>query len=134
MRDYQWAQIREQQAAAAQARAEAAVAQPDFDDPAALVAPVVMPAPRPATATRAPVPDRSGVEEDQELVLEDLTREQVLARRDRAAVYHQVVLDHIVRYGETSAQRLFTQAFVATVQRLSGLGHLELGYTPWGQA
>ncbi|MFB7260644.1 hypothetical protein ACFCXH_00520 [Streptomyces nojiriensis] len=136
MREHRWAQVREQQAAAAQARAEAATAasQPDVDVPAAPVAPVVGPAPRPAADTPAPVPEHADVDEDQELVLEYLTREQVLDWRDRAATDHQVVLDHIARYGETSAQRLFTRAFVATVQRLSGLGHLELGYTPWGQA
>ncbi|MFJ3728551.1 hypothetical protein ACIPYQ_39115 [Streptomyces sp. NPDC090045] len=136
MREHRWAQVREQQAAAAQARVEAAAAQPDFDVPAAPLAPVVVPAPRPAADIPAPAsaPVRADVDEDQELVLEDLTREQVLDWRDRAAADHQVVHDHIARYGETSAQRLFTRAFVATVQRLSGLGHLELGYTPWGQA
>ncbi|MGW1008239.1 hypothetical protein [Streptomyces sp. NPDC002520] len=54
--------------------------------------------------------------------------------RNRAAADHQIVHDHIARYGEHSAQRLFTRAFVATVQRLACLGHLDLGYTPWGQA
>ncbi|MFD7020869.1 hypothetical protein [Streptomyces sp. NPDC059928] len=44
------------------------------------------------------------------------------------------MFDHIDRHGELSAQRLFTRAFVAQVQRLSGLGHLDLGYTTWGQA
>ncbi|MFI7103210.1 hypothetical protein ACIBK8_28115 [Streptomyces sp. NPDC050161] len=63
------------------------------------------------------------------MVLEDLTREQVLDWRNRAAADHQVVHDHIERYGQTSAQRLFTRAFVAQVQRLSGLGYLDLGYT-----
>lgn len=60
--------------------------------------------------------------------------------RDRAAADHQVVLDHIARYGETSAQRLFNREFVATVQRLSGLGHLEpmagrerAVLPPWGR-
>ncbi|MBT2406277.1 hypothetical protein J7I97_03635 [Streptomyces sp. ISL-87] len=133
IREHRWAMVREQQAAAAKARAEAAAAvQPVVDVPASPVAPVVVPAPRPAVV--APVPERADVDEDQELVLEDLTREQVLDWRDRAAADHQVVHDHIARYGEMSAQRLFTRAFVATVQRLSGLGHLDLGYTPWGQA
>ena len=45
-----------------------------------------------------------------------------------------VVHDHITRYGEASAQRLLTRAFVATVQRLADLGHLDFGYTPWRQA
>ncbi|MFD9807675.1 hypothetical protein ACFWZZ_10540 [[Kitasatospora] papulosa] len=60
------------------ARAEAAAAtQPEDVVPAAPVAPVVLPAPRPAAAP-APEPETADVDEDQELVLEDLTREQVL--------------------------------------------------------
>ncbi|MFI1255352.1 hypothetical protein ACH4U6_16430 [Streptomyces netropsis] len=43
------------------------------------------------------------------------------------------MFDHIDRYGEHSAQRLFTRAFVVQVQRLDDLGHLDLGYTTWGQ-
>ncbi|MEU9607459.1 hypothetical protein [Streptomyces sp. NPDC048057] len=54
--------------------------------------------------------------------------------RNCAAADHQVVHDHIARCGEHSAQRLFTRLFVATVQRRSGLGRLDLGHTPWGQA
>ncbi|WP_280868762.1 hypothetical protein [Streptomyces sp. SAI-127] len=41
---------------------------------------------------------------------------------------------HIDRYGEVSARRLFTSRFVDQVTPLSGLGHRNLGYTPWGQA
>ncbi|MCQ8772082.1 hypothetical protein [Streptomyces telluris] len=104
--------------------------QPEDDVPATPVAPVVLPAPRSAAVTPAPEP--AGV--DPGLVLEDLTREQVLDWRNRAAADHQIVHDHIARYGEQSAQRLFTRVLVATVQRLSGLGHLDLGYTPCGQA
>ncbi|WP_432246681.1 hypothetical protein ACRAR1_29495 [Streptomyces sanyensis] len=119
----------------AKARAEATAAQPAdvvADEP---VAPVVLPAPRPAAAIApAPQPEPADVDDDQELVLEELTREQVLDWRNRAAADHQLVFDHIDRYGEESAQRLFTRAFVAQVQRLSGLGHLVLGYTTWGQA
>ncbi|QCX74637.1 hypothetical protein C9F11_04670 [Streptomyces sp. YIM 121038] len=67
---------------------------------------------------------------EREVVLADLSREQMLDWRTRAAHDHQVVFDHIDRYGEASAKRLFTR-----VQRLSGLvGHLDLGYTPWGPA
>jgi hypothetical protein len=128
---HEWDLYRERQAAAAQARAEAAAARAS-DVPAVPVAPVVLPAPRPAIA--APVSEVADVDDGRELVLEDLTREQVLDWRTRAARDHQVVHDHITRYGEESAQRLFTQAFVSTVQRLSTLGHLDLGYTPWGQA
>ncbi|GAB1340035.1 hypothetical protein ACE1SV_66250 [Streptomyces sp. E-15] len=46
----------------------------------------------------------------------------------------QVVFDHIDRYGETSARGLFTEPLVDQVQRVAGLGHLNLGYTAWGQA
>ncbi|MFD7104838.1 hypothetical protein [Streptomyces celluloflavus] len=74
------------------------------------------------------------VDQEQGLVFEDLTREQVLDRRNRVAADRQIVHGHIERYGEQPAQRLFTRAFVATVQRLSGLGPLHLGYTWWGQA
>ncbi|MFD6186803.1 hypothetical protein [Streptomyces goshikiensis] len=134
IREHRWAQVREQQAAAAQARAEAAAAQPVFEVPAAPVAPVAPVAPRPAVVAPAPEPEPADVDDDQELVLEELTREQVLERRNRAAADHQLVFDHIDRYGELSAQRLFTRAFVAQVQRLADLGHLDLGYTTWGQA
>ncbi|WP_327372298.1 hypothetical protein [Streptomyces sp. NBC_01217] len=131
---YEWEQHRARQTAAAQARAEAAAAQPADDVPAALVAPLMLPAPRPAAVVPAPESEPADVDDDQELVLEELTREQVLDWRNRAAADHQLVFDHIDRYGELSAQRLFTRAFVAQVQRLSGLGHLDLGYTTWGQA
>ncbi|MET9077873.1 hypothetical protein ABZX95_38320 [Streptomyces sp. NPDC004232] len=127
-----WEHVRTRQAEVAQSRAEAAATQPEASIQAAPVAPVMLPAPRPAGA--APEPERMVVDVDQELVLEDLTREQVLDWRTRAAHDHQIVHDHIARYGEASAQRLFTRKFVATVRRLADLGHLELGYTPWGQA
>ncbi|WP_186003049.1 MULTISPECIES: hypothetical protein [unclassified Streptomyces] len=84
----------------------------------------MLPAPRPVPVAPAPAPEADVVD----LVLEDLTPEQVLDWRTRAARDHQVVFDHIDRYGETSAQRLFTRDFVADVQRL---GHLNLGYTTW---
>ncbi|MEE1931305.1 hypothetical protein V1J52_24565 [Streptomyces sp. TRM 70351] len=87
-----------------------------------------------AVVVPAPEPKFADADDDQELVLEKLTREQVLDWRNRADADHQLVFDHIDRYGELSAQRLFTRAFVAQVQRLSGLGHLGLGYTTWGQA
>lgn len=131
-REHEWEQVRARQAAAAKRRAEAAAAHPALDELATSPAPVVLPAPRPAPA--APTAQSAADAVDRDLVLEDLTREQVLDWRTRAARDHQVVFDHIDRYGETSAQRLFTRAFVATVQRLSGLGHLDLGYTTWGQA
>ncbi|MGW3911991.1 hypothetical protein ACWEBX_10785 [Streptomyces sp. NPDC005070] len=83
-----------------------------------------MPTPRPTPRPEADVVDR-------DLVLEDLTREQVLDWRTRAARDHQVVFDHIEKYGETSAQRLFTGSFVANVQCLSRLGPMNLGHTTW---
>ncbi|MFD3821921.1 hypothetical protein [Streptomyces sp. NPDC058625] len=129
---HEWDQVRVRQAAAAQARAEAAAAQPEDQVPAAPVAPVVLPAPRPAVA--APAPDAVDVDDDQELVLEDLTREQVRNWRVRALKDHQVVFDHIDRYGEPSARRLFSNQLVDQAQHLSGLGHLDLGYSTWGQA
>ncbi|MFE7610607.1 hypothetical protein [Streptomyces celluloflavus] len=73
------------------------------------------------------------VDQEQKPVFEDLTREQALNRHNRVAADHQIVHGHIERYGEQPAQRLFPRAFAATVQRLSGLGHLHLGYTWWGQ-
>ncbi|WP_331730339.1 hypothetical protein [Streptomyces sp. NBC_00073] len=57
IREHRWAMVRVQQAAAARARAEAATAQPDVDVPTALLAPVVVPAPRPAADT--PIPERA---------------------------------------------------------------------------
>jgi hypothetical protein len=96
------------------------------------VAPVVLPAPRPTTVVPTAQPEPADADE-QELVLEELTREQVLDWRNRAAADHQLVFDHIDRHGERSAQRLFIRALVAQVQRLSGLEHLDLGYTTWGQ-
>ncbi|WP_327349034.1 hypothetical protein [Streptomyces europaeiscabiei] len=129
-REHRWEQVRARQAAAAKHRAETAAAKAsvagEHASPPALV---VLPAPRPVPAAPAPEPETDDL--DQDLVLEDLTREQVLDWRTRAARDHQVVFDHIDRYGETSAQRLFTRAFVADVQRLSRLEHVDLGYTTW---
>ncbi|MFE2609462.1 hypothetical protein ACFXDI_40445 [Streptomyces mirabilis] len=130
IREHRWAQVRERQAAAAQDRAEAAAAQPADDVPAAPMTPVVLPAPRPVTA-----PDPvDGDDQEQELVLEDLTREQVRAWRVRGLKDHSVVFDHIDQYGETSARRLFSHQLVDEAQRLAGTHHLVLGHTTWGQA
>ncbi|WP_371606830.1 hypothetical protein OG725_36925 (plasmid) [Streptomyces sp. NBC_01213] len=128
---YEWEQYRARQAAAKAARAEAAAAQPD-DVPAAPVAPGVLPAPRPAAAVPAPEPEFAN--NDQQLVLEDLTPDQVRDWRVRAMKDHQVVFDHIDCYGEPSARRLFSNQLVNEAQRLSGLGHLNLGYFNWGQS
>ncbi|MFB8406611.1 hypothetical protein [Streptomyces sp. NPDC055912] len=132
IREHRWAQVREQQAAAAKARAEAAAAQPAFEAPAAPVAPVVLPAPLPVAAPD-PV-DGDGDDQEQELVLEDLTPEQVRDWRVRGMKDHEVVFDHIDQYGETSARRLFSNRLVDEAQRLSGTHHLVLGHTTWGQA
>ncbi|MEU9321442.1 hypothetical protein [Streptomyces sp. NPDC048295] len=128
---YEWEQHRAQRAAAAQARAEAAAAQPEDGIPAAPVASVVLPAPRPAAAL---APDVDDVDQEQELVLEDLTREQVRAWRVRGMKDHGVVFDHIDQYGETAARRLFSNQLVDEAQRLEGTHHLVLGHTTWGQA
>ncbi|MGP3635577.1 hypothetical protein ACTU45_19785 [Streptomyces sp. 24-1644] len=100
------------------------------------VAPVVLPAPRPAAAVPAAVLEQefADVDEDQELVLEDLTPDEVRDWRVRAMKDHSVVFDHIDRYGEPSARRLFSNQLVNEAQRLSGLGHLNLGYSTWGQS
>ncbi|MEU2800875.1 hypothetical protein [Streptomyces sp. NPDC007117] len=128
---YEWEQHRVRQAAAAQARAEAAAAQPAFEAQAVPVAPVVLPAPRPAAA---PAPEVDDVDQEQELVLEDLTREQVRDWRVRAMKDHDVVFDHIDQYGESSARRLFSNQVVDQAHHRARLGHLELGYSTWGQA
>ncbi|MFJ8769879.1 hypothetical protein [Streptomyces clavifer] len=132
---YEWEQHRARKAEAKAARAEAAVTQPDDDVPASSVAPVVLPAPRPAAAIPAPVvePEFADVEDDKELVLEDLTSDQVRDWRVRAMKDHSVVFDHIDCYGEPSARRLFSNRLVNEAQRLAGLGHLNLGYSTWGQ-
>ncbi|WP_158745213.1 hypothetical protein [Streptomyces sp. NRRL S-1448] len=126
----QWEQPRARQAAAAPAHAEASAAQPVADVPAAPVAPVLVPRPRPAAVVPAP----EAVDIDQELVLEELTREQVRDWRVRAMKNHQIVFDHIDQYGETSARRLFSNQLVDQAQRLSGAHHLVLGHTTRGPA
>ncbi|MET8746173.1 hypothetical protein [Streptomyces sp. NPDC004728] len=135
-REHEREQQRARQAAAAQARAEApvAAAQPADDVPAAPVAPVVLPAPRPVAVVAAPEPEPADLYDDQELVLENLTREQVRAWRVRAMKDHQVVFDHADRYGEASARRLLSNQLVDEAQRLAGTHHLVLEHTTWGQA
>ncbi|MEU9617126.1 hypothetical protein AB0D56_37270 [Streptomyces sp. NPDC048209] len=130
----EWEQYRARKAEAKAARAEAAAAQPQDDAPAASLAPVVLLAPRPAAAAPALEPETADVDDDQELVLEDLTPDQVRDWRVRAMKDHQVVFDHIDRYGEPSAHRLFSNRLVDQAQHISGLGHLNVGYFPWGQS
>jgi hypothetical protein len=124
-------QERARKAAAAKARAEAAAA-PVTGESAVSRAQGVLLGPRPVLPV--PVPEPGGEDVVQELVLEDLTREQAWTGAPRAARDHPVVFDHIEKYGEVSARRLFTGQSVNQVQRLSGLGHLNLGHTPWGKA
>ncbi|WP_326680945.1 hypothetical protein [Streptomyces sp. NBC_01237] len=138
-REHEREQVRARRAAAGDRTAAAAAAkpsQPDVAPSGAPTVPIVPFATHPAPVIpEAEVVDGDGDGDgDQELILEDLTREQVLDWRNRAAADHQLVHDHIDRYGEHSAQRLFTRAFVAQVQRISGLGHLNLGHTTWRQA
>ncbi|MFF5393276.1 hypothetical protein ACFY5H_34040 [Streptomyces sp. NPDC013012] len=133
---HEWEQVRAQQAAAKAHRDEAAAAQSADDVPAVPVAPVAMPALRPAVVVIVPAPQQgpADVDDDQELVLEDLTPDQVRDWRVRGLKDHQVVFDHIDRYGETSARRLFSNQLVDQAQHHARLGHLDLGYTTWGQA
>ncbi|MER5494281.1 hypothetical protein [Streptomyces sp. NPDC002490] len=99
------------------------------------MAPVVLPTPCPtAVIIPAPEPEFTDVDDDQDLVLEDLTREQVRDWRVRALKDHQVVFDRIDRYGEPSARRLLSNRLVDQAHQHSRHGHLDLGYTTWGQA
>ncbi|WP_332010768.1 hypothetical protein [Streptomyces uncialis] len=128
IREAEWEQVRARQAAAAQARTEAAAARPAADVPAPPVTPLVLPAPRPVAA---PDPVVDDVDQEQELVLEDLTREQVRDWRVRGMKDHGVVFDHIDQYGEPSARRLFSHQLVDEAQRLADTHHLVLGHTTW---
>jgi hypothetical protein len=128
-----WERVRERQAAA-KARVEAKAVPANTGVPAVSVADVVVPVPRSVAVIPVPEAGLADVDGDQVLVLEELTREQVLDWRTRAAHDHQIMFGHIDRYGEESAKRLFTRALIAQVQRVASLGHLDLGYTPWGQS
>ncbi|MFD0386378.1 hypothetical protein ACFQ2B_39965 [Streptomyces stramineus] len=64
--------------------------------PVVPVIPVVVPAPRPVAV---PVPAVDDVDQEQELVLEGLTRDQVRDWRVRAMKDPQLVFDRIDRYG-----------------------------------
>ncbi|WP_330289202.1 hypothetical protein [Streptomyces sp. NBC_00576] len=80
---------------------------------------VALPGPHPVPL--APAPEPRGEDVLQELVLKDLTREQVSNWRTRAAPDHLAVFNHIERYGEVSARHLFTGHLVILVQGLPGL-------------
>ncbi|MFB7955843.1 hypothetical protein [Streptomyces sp. NPDC056045] len=71
------------------------------------------------------------VDDAQELVLEDLPREQVLAYRVRGMKDHSVAFNHIDQHDETSARRLFSHQLVDEVQRLTAMHHLALGHVTW---
>ncbi|WP_228901770.1 hypothetical protein [Streptomyces sp. DH1] len=125
-----WARVAEREQvrarqAAVKARVDAAAWQVPADQ-AASVRPVVKPGLRPVAA-----PDMAVVDQGPGLILGNLTRNQVRDWRVRAMKDPQVVFDHVDRYGEASARRLFTVRLVDQVQRLAGLGHLNLGYIPW---
>ncbi|MEV5243003.1 hypothetical protein AB0K89_28405 [Streptomyces cinnamoneus] len=130
-----WAKARERQwkeAQPATLQARAREAGTVFVGPAIQAAvPVSVPAPR--AVQDAPVPQGEGAGEAP-LVLEELTRQQVIDWRARAERDHQLVLAHIDEYGELSARRLFTSHFVDQVLRPGGTRHLVLGHTAWGQA
>ncbi|MFC9931545.1 hypothetical protein [Streptomyces sp. NPDC127190] len=79
-RELEWEQVCARKATAAQACAEAAAAQ--VAAPVEPVVPVVIPAPRPPAA---PAPVVDDVDQEQELVLDDLTREQVIDWHAHAA-------------------------------------------------
>ncbi|MDW4917365.1 hypothetical protein [Streptomyces californicus] len=130
----EWEQYRAQKAEAKAARAEAAAEQPADEVPAAPAAPVMLPAPRAAAVAPALEPETADVDDDEELVLEDLTPDQVRNWRVRAMKDHSVVFDHIDRYSEPSARRLFSNQLVDQAQHLYGLGHLNLSYSTWGQS
>ncbi|MFD4595729.1 hypothetical protein [Streptomyces rubiginosohelvolus] len=130
-REHAWEQVRARQTAARVYRAEAAAARPADEVPAV---PVVLPALRPAAVVRAPEPEFAEADDDQELVLEDLTPDQVRDWRVRAMRDHQMLFDHIDRYGEPSARRLFSNRLVDQAHHIAGLGHLNVAYFPWGQS
>ncbi|MCX4489800.1 hypothetical protein OG890_38820 [Streptomyces anulatus] len=129
----EWEQYRARKAEAKAARAEAAAAQPADDVLAASLAPVALPAPRPAAAAPALEPETADVADDQELVLEELTADQVRDWRVRAMKDHQVLFDHIDHYGEPSARRLFSNQLIDQAQHHARLGHLNLSYSTWEQ-
>ncbi|MFI9019700.1 hypothetical protein ACIGZI_37410, partial [Streptomyces griseus] len=52
----------------------------------------------------------------------------------RSVKDHSVVFDHIDRYSEPSARRLFSNQLVDQAQHLYGLGRLNLSYSTWGQS
>jgi hypothetical protein len=75
--EHVWEQVCARKTAAKAHRAEAAATQPADAIPDVPVAPVVLPAPRPAAVVPAPEPWLADAIDDQELVLGDLPPDQV---------------------------------------------------------
>jgi hypothetical protein len=131
--------LRREQLEAERAARRAAAAQARAEAEAAAVAPVAAPEPEPLPVVVLPAPRPVGDPEPEDddqapIVLEELTREQIIDLRMRAQQDHQRVLDHIEEYGELFARRLYTSEFVDQVKRLAGTSHLVLAHTTWGQA
>ncbi|MFI6645661.1 hypothetical protein [Streptomyces sp. NPDC050504] len=135
----EWAHYRARKAAAqARTDAEAPTVRLEEASAPAVLPPVAAAPTEPVVLTRPPViaaPEAvvDDVGQEPELVLEDLTREQIVDWRARGMHDHRVVVDHIDRYGEPSARRLFSNRLVDQALHRSGLGHLDLGPC-WGQA
>jgi hypothetical protein len=113
----------ERRAPAEQARADVGVGE--------LTAPVALAAPCPMPALVQP----EAFEDDGQapILMEELTREQVIDWRARAQKDHQLVVEHVEEYGEAFARRLCTSRFLDQVLRLIGTSHLVLGHTIWGR-
>ncbi|MFF7257622.1 hypothetical protein [Streptomyces microflavus] len=90
--------------------------------------------PGPAAAVPALDLETTDVDDDQGLVLDGLAREQVRNWRARAMQDHQIVFDHIDRYSEPAARRLFSNQLIELGARHFQLGHLDLGCPPGGKA
>ncbi|MEU5980385.1 hypothetical protein [Streptomyces sp. NPDC047315] len=106
---HEWDQYRQRQADAAQARAEAAAAQPEAEVPAASVVTIML---APRSAATVPAPKTVDVDDDQELALEDLTREQVLDWLHEAWL---LLDDHIVQLWTPQIKALDDRYKAATV-------------------
>ncbi|MFE2551959.1 hypothetical protein ACFXGI_25895 [Streptomyces sp. NPDC059355] len=100
---------------------------------------VVPPAPAPAPAPVLPAARRTAPAAMPEaaarapLVLEELTRDEVITWRARAEYDPRVVVEHIEAHGEPSARRLFTHRLVDRTHRLATTSRLVLGPTAWSR-
>ncbi|WP_229343478.1 hypothetical protein [Streptomyces flavotricini] len=125
-----WAKVlyRERvEAARAERRAAATAVVPAPRLPRPSPAPVVPAARRTVAAARPEAGTRPP------LVLEELTRDEVITWRARAEYDHRVVAEHIEAHGEPSARRLFTHRLVDRIQRLAATSRLVLGHPAWTQ-